>query len=258
MNFLLYILLCLNLIQNIFSLHLNNYQIQTINNLIQSKKLTSVEREKINLILFTAFEKLAIKKAHDFKNLHKHKCANIQYDELILYSKMGLFKSIRNFNGKYNFVNYSSNYIRYELLQLLTDKYSLSIMPKSYRAKSKIVYSNSNKSVDLYDKYNMNLDVKLNVLYQQWELDKIFISDEDIPRKINEKYEEIDQLNKLYTFINNQPPFTKRIIYLKYYFYEDKVLSNKHISLLMGCSEETIRKELIKLKDFVFDFELEL
>ena len=100
------------------------------------------------------------------------------------------------------------------------------------------------------------MDVKLTALYEKWELDKIFISDEDIPRKINEKYEEIDQLNKLYTFINNQPPFTKRIIYLKYYFYEDKVLSNKHISLLMGCSEETIRKELIKLKDFVFDLEL--
>lgn len=250
MIFLLYILLCVNLIQSICSLHLNNYQIQSINNLIQSKKLTPIEREKINLVLFYAFEKLAIKKAHDFKNLHKHKCANIQYDELILYSKMGLFKSIKNFNGKYNFVNYSSNYIRYELLQLLTDKYSLSMMPKSYRTKSKNNNPNLNKINGFNrENYNKNMDVKLTTLYEQWELDRIFTSSEDIPTKINDKYEEIDELNKLYSFINNQPPFTRRIIYLKYYFYENKILSNKHISFLMGCSEETVRKELLKVKD---------
>ena len=87
------ILVLINLVK---SLHLNNYQINLINNLIQNPLLQNREREKLNLILYKAYEKWAIKKAIDFKTLHKYKCRNIKKEELILSSKMGLFKSIKN------------------------------------------------------------------------------------------------------------------------------------------------------------------
>ena len=95
---IIYILLLLNIIFVIESLHLTNTQIVMINNLIQNPDLKSQEREKINYILYKAYEKFAIKKALDFKILHKFKCTDIKKDELILVSKIGLFKSIKKYN----------------------------------------------------------------------------------------------------------------------------------------------------------------
>lgn len=237
---ILYILLLLNTIFFIKSLHLNNNQIIMINNLIQNPDLKSQEREKINLILYKAYEKYAIKKAIDFKLLHKFKCSDIKKDELILVSKIGLFKSIKKYNGKHDILHYSSIYIHSELLRLLTEKYSLSILPKKYRSKSKI-----NLSKTELIRYKKLLNINLSVLYEPWQLDLIFQNNEDILNKLHEKYEEIEKLQILY---NELSPFTKRIIYLKYYLYQNKILSNKYVSDLMCCSEETIRIQLLEVK----------
>ena len=70
--------------------------------------------------------------------------------------------------------------------------------------------------------------------------------DEDILNKIHGKYEEMEKLRLLY---NDISPFTKRILYLKYNFYQDKILSNKHVAILMCCSEETIRIHLLEVKE---------
>ena len=238
---ILYILLLLNIFFVIESLHLNNNQIVMINNLIRNPDLKSQEREKINIILYKAYEKFAIKKASDFKLLHKFKCSDIKKDELILVSKIGLFKSIKKYNGKHNILHYSSIYINSELLKLLTEKYSLSILPKKYRSKSKISLSKTELI-----RYKNLLNINLSVLYEPWQIDLIFKNNEDILNKLNEKYEEIEKLNLLY---NELSPFTKRIIYLKYYFYQNEIISNKYVAILMCCSEETIRIELLKVKE---------
>jgi hypothetical protein len=136
---ILYILLFINLVK---SLYLNNYQIKLIKNLIQNPLLQNKDRAKINLILYKAYEKWAIKKAIDFKTLHRYKCNNIKTEELVLSSKIGLFKSIKKYNGKFNLINYSSIYVNSELLKVLTETYSLSILPKSFRKKNKENISN--------------------------------------------------------------------------------------------------------------------
>ena len=238
---MLYILLLLNIIFVIESLHLTNNQIIMIKNLIQNPDLKLQEREKINLILYNAYEKFAIKKALDFKILHKFKCADISKDEMILVSKIGLFKSIKKYNGKHDILHYSSIYINSELLRLLTEKYSLSILSKKIRIKSKKTLSKTELI-----KYKKLLNINLSVLYEPWQIDSIFQKNEDILNKLHEKYEEIEKLNFLY---NELSPFTKRILYLKYYFYQNKFLSNKHISNLMCCSEETIRIQLLEVKE---------
>lgn len=238
---IIYILLLLNIIFVIESLHLTNTQIIMINNLIQNPHLKSQEREKINYILYRAYEKYAIKKALDFKILHKFKCTDIKKDELILVSKIGLFKSIKKYNGKHDILHYSSIYINSELLKLLTEKYSLSILPKKFRIKSK----KSLLKTDLI-KYKKLLNINLSVLYEPWQLDLLFKNNEDILNKLHDKYEEMDKLYFLYKELS---PFTKRILYLKYYNYENKILSNKYISNLMCCSEETIRIQLLDVKE---------
>lgn len=237
---LLCIIVFINIIQSLHCLYLNKFQISLINKLIQEPTLTNNQRHKINHILFTAYEKWSIKKAFEFKTLHRYKCMDIKNEELILYSKIGLFKSIQKYNGKFDFMNYSKIYIKSELLKLLTDKYSLSILPKKYRKHNK--YNLAYKELHHYKQV---LTVNLFSKYETYHLDLLFSreEDKDILSKLHKKYQYQEDI---YNLVSNLSPFTRRIIYLKYC--SDKKVSNKHISILMGCSEETIRKHLNKIK----------
>ena len=235
----LYLILFVN------GLHLNNYQIKSISNLIQHPNLSQRERKVIHFVLYNAYEKWAIKKAVDFKLLHKYKCENVNMDELVLASKIGLFKSIQKYNGKYNFINYSSFYVRSELLKVLTDVYSLSILPKKYRTKSKTKINGLNDKTHL-------LRVKLFGVYKQWQLDEIIAKDEDILHKIHTKYDFFTKMNEILhdevvdadvDVNSNSYAFVKRIIYLKFYLRQN---NTKRIAELMGCSDETIRKKIQK------------
>lgn len=235
--------LCIILFINIFnlcsSLYLNNYQFKLINNLVQNPLLKNKERDHINIILYKAYEKYAIKKAIEFKNLHKYKCSDIKTEELFFASRMGLFKSIKKYNGKYQFINYSTIYINSELCKLLTEKYSLSILPKSYRSKNK-----SALSLPELIKYKRLLNTKLSCQYEAWQLDTIFVNNQDINEE-NWKNEENDGLKET---IHKLTPFSKRVLQLKYNLVDNIIISNKKIAKLMGCSEETIRKELVRIK----------
>ena len=142
------------------SLYLTNYQLNLVNNLIKNDKLGINDRNKINLILFKAYENFAVKKAIEFKQKHSFKCKDIKNDELFFSSKIGLFKAIQNYNGKYSLANYSYIYIHSELLKLITEKYSLSSIPKKERIKNK---SNLSKN-ELY-KYKKLLNPKLAIRY---------------------------------------------------------------------------------------------
>ena len=234
------ILFILNLFRFVSTLHLNGYQLTLINNLIQNPLLQNKERERINLILYAAYEKWAIKKAYDFKTLHKYKCRHIQNEELVLSSKVGLFKSITKYNGKHSLTNYSSIYVNSELLKLLTEKHALSVLPKKYRIKNKANFSKTELK-----KYNYLLNTKLSSQYEDWQIDLIFVNKEDILSKIIQKNQEDDDI---YNLLNSTTIFSKRFIYLKYYLHRNKVLSNAIVSELMCCSEETIRKHLIDIK----------
>lgn len=236
-----YIIIFIYFFQIINCLHLNNYQINLINKLIQKPSLTYKQRHTINIILYKAYEKYAIKKAIDFKLIHKYKCSDINLDELILDSKIGLYKAIRKFNGKFNFINYSSFYIKSELLKAITNKYSLSMVPKKYRMKSKLAISKKELK-----QYKALLKINLFCKYQPYYLNCILINkySENIQSLLDKKYEMNEIIYKLKNIKN---PFLKRIIYLKY-FYNKKKLTNKQISNLMCCSEETIRKHLLILK----------
>jgi hypothetical protein len=233
---LLYVLLFLFFIKNITSLHLNNFQIKIIKSVIQNPELSLKQREKINHILYKAYEKWSISKAIEFKSIHNKKCHNIKFEELIFASKIGLFKSIQKYNGKYDFINYSSIYVKSELLRVLTDAYSSSILPKNLRKKNK-----SNMTYSERIQYNFLLEVRPIVSYETWKMFLIFKNKEEVPNKIFERKELLHSLYNENQYLN----FTKRIIYLKYFFYTNKIPSNKHISDLMCCSEETVRQELL-------------
>ena len=238
MNCTKLLLLLLKIIHLVNSFYLTNYQLNLINNLIKNGNMTVYQRNKINNILFKAYENFSIKKAIEFKNKHKFKCRNINNDELFLSSKFGLFKAIKKYNG-YNFANYSVIYINSELFRLITDKYSLCPLPKSYRMKSK-----ANLSIEELRKYKKLLNTKMGSLYDNWQLDTLFISDEHVAEKIMNKDEFEEKIIKL---LDKLSPSMKRILLLKY-FSDNKIVSNKKVSELMCCSEEAIRKKICLIK----------
>jgi hypothetical protein len=233
--YLIYIIIItINICDLIKSLYLTDYQIKLINNLIKNKEINVKQRNTINEILFIAYEKFSIKKAIEFKNNYKLKCKNINNDELFLACRFGLFKAIKKYNAKGSFTKYASIYINYELLKLMTERYSINIMPKSYRSKH-----------ELYKCKNL-FNVRLASSYEDYEKNILFIKDENIIYIINNKNLYQDKMSNL---LVNLTDSMKIIFFLKYFSNETKIISNKKISNLMSCSEETIRKQVNKIKN---------
>jgi RNA polymerase sigma factor (sigma-70 family) len=218
------------------SLHLTSKQINQIVKFIKAESLDTEQREKINYVLYKSYEKWAIKKAIDFKQLHKFKCKNINTQELILYSKFGLFKSIKKYNGNSPFLFYSEFYVKKELLNVVTNHFSLSIIPKSIRTKNKHNFSHN----ALFDYKN-----KLEPMLINYVNNVAFDNSHNSKQKhILDKIYEYERNMKIWEKINKLEPFSKRIIYLKYDNEFNKIRSNKIIGELMCCSEEHIRKNL--------------
>jgi hypothetical protein len=137
--FVIFNLFIYSIISYIKPLYLNKQTFKIINRILKNPLCN---RDKSEKILYKYFEKWSINKAYEFKKLHKYKCLNIFIEDLIVGSKLGLLKSVRNYNGNSSFTNYANIYIKSELLKILTSHFSLSPLPKSYRIKSKTTMSN--------------------------------------------------------------------------------------------------------------------
>ena len=232
---MLLILILINLTL-ISSLYLTSSQFKTINNLLLHPKLTSYQKNKLDLIIYKSFEKYAIKQANIYKNKHFYKCKNINIDDLIICSKFGLYKSIKKYNPKYPIMDHMKIYIKSEMLGLITYYYSSSIVPRNIRIKNK-----KNFTLNELELYNKNIDIsKINYTNKIVFNENYYSKNNLILDKIkdNEVYENI------WKQINNMNPTIKRIASLKYDYNFNIIRSNKDISILMCLSQETIRKKL--------------
>lgn len=202
-------------------------------------------KNKINILLFDSYQKFAIHQAYTFKKYHKQKCLNIQIEDLVLASQMGLYKSILGYKGYNNFENYSQKYIQGELYKCLTDFHDITIIPKSIRRKKKTNWNWIERR-----KYNKMLKTFYVGSNEEWRFDKIQ-SKRDFYQE--EKY--FTEKNKeLWKIINNYfdscifAKKNKRIFLLKYDVEFNVIRSNLSISQQIGCSEENIRQILQKMK----------
>lgn len=224
-----------------YSFSLSSHRMKLIVHLINKPELNIYHRKYINRILFFSYEKWAIKKAIEFKHLHYHKCKNIALDDLIISSKLGLYKSIQKYNGQSPFLFFSQIYIKGELFKTLTDFFSINNIPKQIRRTSKHNYTNSQLK-----EYN----TKLNTLFVShsnfWQFDKYKNSDN------NNHLDHFYHLIKIWQFINHFDPLCKIIFNLKYDFEFNTIRSNKQISMLLSCSEENIRKHFHKYKNNIY------
>lgn len=236
----LLIILTFNFFMYVHSLYLNKYQFTILNDIIKNPLTPNYHREKSKEILYKSFESWAIKQAYEFKKLHKYKCSNIVTDDLIIASKLGLFKAIEKYNGTNSFIAYAYIYIKSELLKALTEQFSLSIIPKSYRIKSKTNISNDELLL-----YKKRLSIKLIHHDNNWQFDKIY--EKNNKNDILDNIHDNSELERIINIINiSLTPFSKRVFFLKYNIDFKVIRSNRYIANLMCCSEEHIRKNLIE------------
>lgn len=222
------------LFYSICAFHLSFENYKTITNLMRRNDLSLDQRNKINKIMYISFEKWAVKRAYNFKYKHRYKSARVPVDELVLHGKVGLFRSIKNYNGRSNFTHYSSFYVDNELRKAITDSYSLSILPKRERMKSKRNLTRVEK-----EEYKKLLEVDTRSEIGHWY-------GKPEPNHI---CNDLEDYRVIWEKINKMDPITKRIVYLKYDYEFQIIQSNKVISELMCCSTETIRANLNKFKE---------
>jgi len=229
------------------SLHLTYQQKNLINKILKNDKVTNNQKQIVQKILYNSYEKFAIKKAIEFKNLHRYKCNNINLNEIILYAKYGLWKSIIKFKGYVYLENYCLIYIKHELNQYLNDKYSSSIISKKERVKSK-----SNYTLSEINKYNFLLNTK--IYSYEWNFDNINYKLRNHNNLVFDKIIYDDYLKDIWNFINKYNIIdyeSKIILKLKYDYYFKKIRSNKEISNIIKYSEEYVRIKLNKSLDII-------
>ena len=222
------------------SFMLSNTQYIQLIKLKNSPLIPYDDKQKINLVFYKQFEKYAIKIAIEFKKMHRHKCKNIFTNEIIFASKIGLYKAVQKFNGSSPFTEFCKIYIHSELYKLLTDTYSLSVLPSSYRKTSK-----SNLTTLQKIRYKKLLNPSLSDNEYQ------FINLKNIDKNSNDildKYNQLEKTRIIWSIIDTLDPFSKRVMHLKYDYLFNKQRTNKHVAILMCCSEEYVRKKEINAK----------
>jgi len=232
-------------IKNIYS-YLSNLQWRKINNFIINKENYSIEKQQaIQKVIFLNYKIWALKKAIEFKKIHVYKCKSIPQEELNLYAFIGLCKSIQKYKPtnfyETKFSKFASIYIISELYNGITELQPITLVKKSYRRmsvkkriKNKIVFINTNtyfvgSNEFMFDKINS----KKNTF------------------EINE-----NDYTELWNKINSREnsSFTKKVLQLKFSFEFNKIRTNKEISKLLCCSEETVRKNILKITNSLTEY----
>jgi hypothetical protein len=220
---------------------------ERIKYIIQHPGTTYEMREQINTILFTSYKDWATTKAVNFKRLHKNKCSHIRTDEFISYSLFGLYQGIKRYNGNNTFVTYVDFYIKHELQQCVAKLLPINALPKTYLKKKK-TQQEYNKFKNIYlkpiyigfDNYLME-----NTIYNSIYSNKNtwFKIEDDTNFKI-----------EIWKKIRELPPLHMRIMYYKYSSDFEMLRSNREIAELMGYSTQTIRINLLDIKNKLLPF----
>jgi RNA polymerase sigma factor (sigma-70 family) len=219
-------------------LHLTLNQVNMINSLIKSNALTQEQRSKINGLMYHSYEKWAIKKAIDFKLLHRFKCQNIAINDLILSSKFGLYKAAQNYNGNSSFPYYSEMHIKNELLKTLTKHFSFSKVPRTFRTKNK-----TNFTTDELRNYRNLLHPELISYSDYWKFDEFLIGDAehyDVAYNLIKKEEEQEKIMYIWSVVSEFEPLSKKIFYLRFDSRLNIIRSNKEIARLLGYTRSYV------------------
>jgi len=219
-------------------LHLTNWQVGAIDRLVRNPKLTIDQRHRINQVLYRSYEKWAVKRAYDFRRLHRNKCRNIDFQDLVQASKFGLYQSVLRYNGRYAFIPYSHFFVNGELLKTVTQHYSTSIVPRKIRVQNKSHFTPQQMA-----KYANDLERSLVQYTNSWLFDDIYYG---IGNTAFDKNVDSETWRKKWSLFSDLDVSTRRIVMLKYDYDFNKRHTNKEVAEMMGCSEEKVRLSILK------------
>ena len=235
-NLFIFFLLIIN---NVLSYKIiNKLSIQQwtkIREIMKHPSCTPPMRERLNLILFNRYEGWAGYHATLFKKKHTILCKKIKNNELRLFALNGLNKAIIKYNPEYIFHNHAETYIYSSLYAEVSKQQTMNMIPTTirknknhpWRLKNERLYRNMVNTIFIGDD-----DFKLNK----------FVDDKNNPSRISDYN---NSLIELWNLIQQKMNFFSfKVFKYKYNIEFNNVMSNKKIADLMGCSEETIRKNL--------------
>ena len=213
--------------------YLTTNQWTIINRILVNPTHTLIQKQYINALIYEHYEIWSINQALKFKQLHAYKCKSIPKSEINMYAKMGLYKAIINYNPNrlknISFAMYALIYIRSELYKCITELHPITniskyIRKKSHKSRNNETIIQATLSTCMLDKYSK--------------------------QTYKEKHEYISY-KELWEKIDHDIPVSetiKRTIKLKFTYDFEKQRSNKEISDILGCSEETVRKQINQFK----------
>jgi DNA-directed RNA polymerase specialized sigma subunit len=220
--------------------YLTSKQWIKINSILTNPNYYTISQQQtIKKIIYDNYQIWASIQSKEFKKFYSYKCQHLSYEELKLYSLMGLHKAISCYKPErlknITFSAYAIIYIRSELLKGITDLYPITSISKYERRKS--LFSRKNKTNILIP--------NTSPIYQKICFNKYMLN------KYNENKNHLSY-DDLWIKINNDihvTPIIKQIIKLKFSYEFKQIRSNKEISNIIGCSEETIRKYIVTFKN---------
>jgi RNA polymerase sigma factor (sigma-70 family) len=241
----LYILFFLFITGTTLCANLSKITQERIKYIIQHPGTTYEMREQINTILFTSYKDWATTKAIHFKRLHN--CNHIKTDEIVSYSLFGLYQGIKRYNGNNTFITYVDFYIKHELQQCISKLLPINALPKTY-VKKKKTQEEYRKMKNIYlkpiyigfDHYLMENTI-YNSIYSN--KNRWLETEDDTTLKI-----------EIWKKIRELPPFQMRIMYYKYSSDFERLRSNREIAEIMGYSTQTIRINLLDIKNKLLPF----
>lgn len=152
------------------------------------------------------------------------------------YGYMGLWKAIRKFNGTSNFYKYSDIYISSEFKRALSDLNTNYILPHRFRINKEFLKTNnmSNFRVTSFSHIDENYDKSLESKFKN--------------------YCTIQTIEMLYAIIQSLTPKERSYFTYRYNIYTCKIQrTNKEVAHLMCVSEETARKEILRVTKLVIE-----
>jgi RNA polymerase sigma factor (sigma-70 family) len=215
--------------------HLTNNQLKSINRLIQHPKITQYQRVRLDNVLYRSYEKWAVKKAKDFRQLHRNKCRNIAADDLVLSSKIGLLHAIRRYDGTASLLNYANFYVRGELFRMVTAHYDSSIVPRKMRAAAKANFTN-----EVMQYYHNHLETRI-IDYRGSD----FIGSRPAAKK--------HDYDQMWHRVAELDLFSQQVMRLKYSHEFEKLMTNAEVAQHVGKCQETVRMTVKRALSFLLE-----
>lgn len=206
---------------------LTNQQFHFIN-----KELFQNNREHYLKLLFLHSQPFVRSEHYKFCQNSKiaSKMNTKQKHDLLYYGYCGLWKAVRNYNGKNNFYKYASFYVDGELKQGISDHLTSCILPHRYRVSRQYMKDN-NMSPNFVTSFSQIDDNYENNLQSKFTNDCV-----------------LQEIDYLYDIIYNLSNKDRLYFTLRYDIFTCKIRRTyKNVSQLMCVSEETARQNIRRI-----------